>query len=314
MNTLPMIWSAAMAVAVAALCGIRLLFALRERRRGNIAVLRKTYRRIAVSLFASAGSPTPRFPAIETPGARMLLAETLAEAAVHASGFDCEALRRVAERYDLEHYLLRRIRLSGGYRRARLLNLLSCLPLHPETALRTARYARSRNPYVRFQTLLVRLAADPAHAEESLAAYPTAFSACQVAELMALLRRGMLQVAYRPLVTSDVRNLRTLGLAIVRQFGLETAEEELLRIAANDPAHTLGREAVYALCAMQRPLDRSEVVRCIRSMNRAGRKALLRFMAAEGYAAGALRQLFDPREQPYYESLVQSYKCTLACL
>lgn len=244
----------------------------------------------------------------------MLLAETLAEAAVHASGFDCEALRRVAERYDLEHYLLRRIRLSGGYRRARLLNLLSRLPLHPETALRTARYARSRNPYVRFQTLLVRLATDPAHAEESLAAYPTAFSACQVAELMALLRRGMLQVAYRPLVTSDVRNLRTLGLAIVRQFGLETAEEELLRIAANDPTHTLGREAVYALCAMQRPLDRSEVVRCIRSMNRAGRKALLRFMAAEGYAAGALRQLFDPREQPYYESLVQSYKCTLACL
>ena len=51
----------------------------------------------------------------------------------------------------------------------------------------------------------------------------------------------------------------------------------------------------------------------IASMSRAERKALMRYMAREGYAPAVLRRLFDDRERPYYESLIHSYKRSLVC-
>ena len=38
-----------------------------------------------------------------------------------------------------------------------------------------------------------------------------------------MLRRGLLPIAYEPLVGSPNRNLRMVGLGIVRQFGIEEA-------------------------------------------------------------------------------------------
>lgn len=51
---------------------------------------------------------------------------------------------------------------------------------------------------------------------------------------MAVLRRGMLPIAYEPLIGSPSRNLRIVGLNIVRQFGIEEAERLLLRIVSGD--------------------------------------------------------------------------------
>ena len=51
----------------------------------------------------------------------------------------------------------------------------------------------------------------------------------------------------------------------------------------------------------------------IASMSRAERKALMRYMAREGYAPAVLRRLFGDRERPYYESLIHSYKRSLVC-
>ena len=48
------------------------------------------------------------------------------------------------------------------------------------------------------------------------------------------------------------------------------------------------------------------------AMPPAERKALLRYVVAEGYSPGPLRRLLDERERPYYESLVQTYKRSLA--
>ena len=47
-------------------------------------------------------------------------------------------------------------------------------------------------------------------------------------------------------------------------------------------------------------------------MSPAERKALLRYVVAEGYSLGPLRRLLDERERPYCESLVQTYKRSLA--
>ena len=108
------------------------------------------------------------------------------------------------------------------------------------------------------------------------------------------------------------RNLRIVGLNIVRQFGIEEAERLLLRIVSGDEDPELVREALYTLCALRRPLTRRAVSGRLSAMPPAERKALLRYVVAEGYSPGPLRRLLDERERPYYESLVQTYKRSLA--
>ena len=82
--------------------------------------------------------------------------------------------------------------------------------------------------------------------------------------------------------------------------------------AEGDEDPELVREALYTLCALRRPLTRRAVSGRLSAMPPAERKALLRYVVAEGYSPGPLRRLLDERERPYYESLVQTYKRSLA--
>lgn len=302
------------ALATAALLGALCASELRARRRcGRDAVLGSRYLRILMLYLLSGEGPVPRFPMIRRAGARRLLAETVAGLTGVTYGLDTAPLRCVVSAYGLDRWLLGRVRRTFGCRRARNLMLLARMPLDDAVAARAARYARSRNRRVRFQALMVQLAADSSAALRLMAEYPAPFSACEVGEIMILLRRGMLPIAYGPLVESPCRNLRIVGLSIVRQFGIEEAEPQLLRIVAGDEVPELGREALYTLCALRRPLTRRRVSRRLAVMSSAERKALMRYMAAEGFSPGLLRRLFDARrERSYCESLVQSYKRSLA--
>ena len=265
-------YTALAALATAALLAALCISELRARRRsGRDTVLRSRYLRILMLYLLSGAGPVPRFPMIRRAGARRLLAETVAGLTGVTCGLDAAPLRRVVAAYGLDRWLLGRIRLASGCRRARGLMLLARLPLDEAVAVRAARYVRSRNRWVR-----------------------------------------MLPIAYGPLVESPCRNLRIVGLGIVRQFGIEEAERQLLRIVAGDDAPELGREALYTLCTLRRPLTRRRVGRRLTAMSPAERKALMRYMAAEGYSPGLLRRLFDARERSYCESLVQSYKRSLA--
>ena len=195
-----------------------------RRRRCRDAALRAKYLRIVMLYLLAGEGPAPRFPMIRRAGARLLLVETVAGLAGVTYGLDAAPLRRIVAEYGLDAWLLRRTARSRGYRRARCLLLLSRLPVGAAASDCAARYAASRNRYVRFQSLMVRLEADPSTALRLMAEYPEPFSACEVGEIMAVLRRGMLPIAYEPLIGSPSRNLRIVGLNIVRQFGIEEAE------------------------------------------------------------------------------------------
>lgn len=265
-------YTALAALATAALLAALCISELRARRRsGRDTVLRSRYLRILMLYLLSGAGPVPRFPMIRRAGARRLLAETVAGLTGVTCGLDAAPLRRVVAAYGLDRWLLGRIRLASGCRRARGLMLLARLPLDEAVAVRAARYVRSRNRWVRFQALMVQLSADPSTALRLMAEYPAPFSACEVGEILIL-----------------------------------------LRIVAGDDAPELGREALYTLCTLRRPLTRRRVGRRLTAMSPAERKALMRYMAAEGYSPGLLRRLFDARERSYCESLVQSYKRSLA--
>lgn len=312
-ETLLMLYTMFAAAGTFALLSLLGAVELRARRqRSRDAALRAKYLRIVMLYLLAGEGPAPRFPMIRRAGARLLLVETVAGLAGVTYGLDAAPLRRIVAEYGLDAWLLRRTARSRGYRRARCLLLLSRLPVGAAAADCAARYAASRNRYVRFQSLMVRLAADPSTALRLMAEYPEPFSACEVGEIMAVLRRGMLPIAYEPLIGSPSRNLRIVGLNIVRQFGIEEAERLLLRIVSGDEDPELVREALYTLCALRRPLTRRAVSGRLSAMPPAERKALLRYVVAEGYSPGPLRRLLDERERPYYESLVQTYKRSLA--
>lgn len=314
MDTLFVTYCAVAAAAVAVLLGALAAAVLHDRRRrGRDAVLRSKYLHIVLLALASGQESVPRFPMLGRIGGRRILAETIAGLVSATYGLDPTPLRRIVARYGLDAWLLLRVRRTRGYRRARYLALLARLPSDCATAACVDRYTRSRNRHVRFQALMVQLAAEPSASLQRMAGYAHPFSACEVAEILTLLRRGILPIAYEPLIESPNRNLRMLGLGIVRQFGIGEAERHLLRMVATELAPELGREALYTLCSMRYPLARREVARRIAAMDRTERKALLRYMAQEGYSPAALRELFDEREYPYYESLVQSYKRCLVC-
>ena len=216
-----------------------------RRRRCRDAALRAKYLRIVMLYLLAGEGPAPRFPMIRRAGARLLLVETVAGLAGVTYGLDAAPLRRIVAEYGLDAWLLRRTARSRGYRRARCLLLLSRLPVGAAAADCAARYAASRNRYVRFQSLMVRLAADPSTALRLMAEYPEPFSACEVGEIMAVLRRGMLPIAYEPLIGSPSRNLRIVGLNIVRGGRAAPAAHRV----RGRRSGTGARSALYALRA-----------------------------------------------------------------
>lgn len=286
------------------------LWTLHRRRRGRDEMLRNLYLRILMQALVEADERVPNFPLFHRSGGRRLLAETVAETATVLCGSGCELLQRVSEYYGLPQWLLKQARRSMGYRRARVLALLSRLPLGAEVAGAVERYRTSSNRCVRFYTLSVQLSADPTAMLRRIADYPNSFSSVELSEILALLRRGMLPIAYEPLLVSSVLNLRMVGLGIVRQFGIEEAESRLLQLVADDAGRS-GQEALRILCALHRPLMRTEILKRLGRMNGNERRRFLRNMALEGYATGAMCKLFNHEECAYYESLVKSHKSVL---
>lgn len=286
---------------------------LRARRReGRDAVLGNRYLQIVMTSLMTGEQNVPRFPMIRRTGARRLLAETIAGMLSVTYGLDAEPLRRIVAANNLDGWLLRRAAYSQGFVRAHYLSLLATLPVDQTTVAQAQRYLQSRHRSVRFQALLLQVATDPSMALRMMSEYPYSFSACEVSQIMTLLRRGLLPIAYEPLVLSPNGNLRRIGLGIIRQFGIEEAEKYLLRIVASDTIPELGQEALYALCALKRPLTGRVVTARIASMSAVDRRALLRYLAREGYSPDMMRRLLDEQERPYFESLVQSYKRCLA--
>lgn len=302
------------AAAVAALIGGRMAVeVLRRRRAGRREALAAAYLRLTMEQLLTGDGRLPRYPDLSGGEAYDLLIRTLARLSATTCGLDPTPLRRIVAGYGLERRLMHRIRLSGGYRRAELLLQLAALPGDRGRARRVGRYASDRSRAVRFATLVVQLAADPEGAMRRLAAWPEPFSAAEVAEVVALLRRGMLPIAWERLLDAPRVNLRRIGLAVVRQFGIEEAEPVLHRLLAREAEETVAVEALHLLCELRCPLDEGGIRRRVAELGPADRRSLVRALVREGYAADAIACLMEEDDEAaaVCEQLVGTYKCTL---
>ncbi|MCH5334410.1 MAG: HEAT repeat domain-containing protein [Alistipes sp.] len=216
------------------------------------------------------------------------------------------------EFYGLDSLLVRRARRTHGCRRALWLVRLSRLNPRREVVEPVRGYLASRNRRVRFGALLCLVAAEPLRVHQLTASFGHRLTHFELEQIIALIFRGRMPVACMPLLRSPHPNLRMLGIGIVRRIGAEETQPQLAAMAARDPDRMVCRAAFAAMCAMHLPMSGRETVQALSRMSHAERKSVCRLMAAEGYSAKAISQLFRERERRYFESLAGSYKSTLA--
>lgn len=269
---------------------------LRERYTSQITTLLMTQQACDIS------------PKASTPQRRMALAEAIYTVMSHTYYNDISSLRKVVEKYHLERFLWRRIQLYGGARRARLLLLTSAIPLRKITAEMLSVHLRSSDDDVRISALTSMLAATPTTAIHTIAEMEFALSPFDLARIIALLRRGILPIAYEPLLSSQNRNLRMLGLTIVRSFGIESAERRLHQIISTEPNPEIITHTLYTLASLGRPLSHTRIRERLASMPATKRRELCRYICVEGYSLGSVRALFNEREVAEAERIINSFK------
>lgn len=242
---------------------------------------------------------------------RIALAEAIYTVVSHTYGNDTDALRHVVEQNRLERLLLREIHLSHGTRRARMLMLLSAIPLNADKVKQLSHYMHSHDSDIRISALTVALASSPSMAIRTIATFDFALTPFDTARIIALLRRGLLPIAYEPLLDSNNHNLRILGLAIVRSFGIEIAEKHLHKIISAEEDITIVNQTIYTLASLGRPLHHTRIRERLAAMPACKRKELCRHLTVEGYSLSAVRSIFTEQESVYAELLINSYKRAL---
>lgn len=302
MSPLTTIYSIVVMLLSLIMCGIALLCHTDQRRKE-----RNLYIAQIVHLLLQE-EPSPDKIRARTPSERMALSQAIYVVMSHTYGCDRELIHQIAQANDLEHFLLRRAFSAHGVRLAQLLMMVGCLHSHSEGIARLSHHIHSRDNDIRISALTALLAGNPAIAIRTIAAIEFALTPFDIARIIALLRRGLLPIAYEPLLINANRNLRMLGLAIVRSFGIEVAERHLHHIIHTESNHSVVSESIYTLASLRRPLHHARIRERVTAMPQSERKEFCRHLTAEGYSFGAIRSLFNEAESRYAECLINSYK------
>ncbi|MBR4995491.1 MAG: hypothetical protein IKY82_05465 [Alistipes sp.] len=274
--------------------------------------LKASYIRQVVSLLQGEEQYAARIVAT-TPTQRRALCEAIYLVMSHTYGANSVRLKRTVEENHLEEFMLNRISTSSGYRRAQWLMTMSSIPISLNSIEYIEKYINSSNHAIRIAALTTFVAANPQMAIRRIASLEYRLMPIDLAHIIALLRRGILPIAYEPLLASRNPNLCLLGITIVRNFGIDMADKQLHNIISESNDKTVLREAILTLAALGRPLGRIKIRERIRAMSHHERKAFCRHLATEGYSTQALRTLFSEREMHYAEALIKSYKRELGC-
>ena len=193
------------------------------------------------------------------------------------------------------------------------LTLMSCIPLSEKSIERLEHLSHSRNRSIRIASFISLITTAPQLVIRRIEALPYRLSALDISHIISLLRRGIIPIAYEPLLQSNNHNLQMLGIAIVRNFGIDIADKQLHDIISSCDDKVVVRDAILTLSSLGRPLGRAKIRQRMSRMNTEERKSFCRYLAAEGYSVQALRTLFSEKEMHYAETLIKSYKRDLVC-
>ena len=244
---------------------------------------------------------------------RLALAEAIHRIISHTYSTPTDVIRHLTAKYDLENLLLDRLRRASNTRKAQLLDIMSSIPLSRRAIDAIAPLLGSHDRHLRIAALIATLAASPAKAIRIVAELPNELKPYDTSRIIALLRRGLLPIAYEPLLMSDNHNLLRLGIAITHNFGIEIADKHLHNIILRKSDPQITREAIYALATLGRPLGRQHIRARLSAMQPTLRRELCHHLSCEGYSLTTLRGLFAESDICHAEPLINSYKRDLIC-
>ncbi len=279
-------------------------------------VVRRTLERCYVSILnrrlLEGASAQCDFPLIERRSSRLLLATVVARMGSMTYGYDRRVLADVVHRNGLDQLLLDEADRSRGMKRVWWLHTLAQIECGDRVYERMVRrYGHNRNSYVALCMTLAALNHAPERCIAILAERERPLSPFDLSEVLMMLKRGLIPVAYQPLLRAEQTNVRLLGLCIVRYFGVTEAEEEIAAAIATDDRE-VAEAALFTLCALRLRLDRESVREAARTMSEGRRRAWYRHLASEGYSARAIARILPEGDRPqmreYVEQTVASYK------
>lgn len=309
---LPYLYIILLLIAIISIEIVITLDKMRERRHKRQLRLSESYiRQITKILFAD--ECLEIYPQPNNTIRRTALAEAIYLTLSHTYGNDYTIIRELARRYRLDIFLQQRIRWSYGYQRAHTLMLLSAIPSNYSSTYLLRRYLRSHNNDIRTAALLAALATHPSKAIATIASISFKLSPLDIFRIIGLLRRGLFPIAYEPLLMSSNRNLKMLGMAIVRSFGIGIADKHLQYIISTESDYEIIHEAIYTISTLGRPLRHNKVRERISHMPQRRRKQLCRHLTKAGYSLSVIRCIFSAKETLYSEAIIKSFKRSLTC-
>ncbi len=240
--------------------------------------------------------------------AKCAAAEVIASLSSVVYRLDSGRLVQISNSLHLPQFLLFRAAHSRGSERALCVALLSQIPSSELSLKELEPFAHDKDRMVQLFALLASIHLDSANAMHYIASYRQGLTPFELSQLLSLLRQGSITVAYQPMLESENHNLNMLGLAIVREFGIETAHRTIRDMVARGGCDSIRREALYTLAVLRQTLSTPSICGYVGRMGYLERQHFLRFVACEGYSQRVVDSFISPCEHRYFHSLIDSYK------
>ena len=286
------------------LYAMALLWLICHKRRG--ARLRHNYIK---TISGQLSSPDFRLPIVaRTNTERRALAEAIYSVRGHCYGTGRDTLQQIVQTNHLKEFIINILHKSSCTKTAELLLLLGAVSYDRKDQTLLARYLQSKERITELCAMLALLNIAPKAFISHLCNTTTELHPFSRACIITQLRRGAMPIAFEPLLESKHRNLKLLGLAIVRSFELDIAAKHITRLIAQDEEIDTLHEALYTLAALKRPLNSNTIRQRLVQMSASQRKSFCRHLSIEGYSLQTIERLFPHKEACYAEQLISTYK------
>lgn len=239
---------------------------------------------------------------------RTALAEAIYSVSGLCYGSGQDTLQQIVQTNSLKEFIINRLQNATASNAAELLLLLGAISSDHKDQTLMARHLHSKEPLTELCAMLALLNTAPKAFISHLCDTTTELSPFSRACIIAQLRRGAMPIAFEPLLESRHRNLKLLGLTIVRSFELDIAAKHITRIIAQDEEVDTLHEALYTLASLKRPLNSGTTRQRLAQMSASERKSFCRHLSIEGYSLQTIERLFPHKEASYAELLISSYK------
>lgn len=245
--------------------------------------------------------------------AKRAAAEVIATLGPIIYRLDQDQLVRISHSLHLCEFLLEQAANNRGVEREVAISQLAQIPSINISKQQLLPFQKDKDRMVHFFALLTIINIDKQNVLHHIASYPFHLTPFELSQLLDLLRRGSVGVAYQPMLSSSSQNLNILGLAIIREYGIESAEMQLRELLESSANRFVCQEILYTLASLQLTLCTPSISCFVKSMGQKARERFLRYVASRGYSQRVIDFFTTKAESQRFHALINSYKIKIEC-